>query len=116
MIQELKFFGLRVFLVFLFFCLFVFVFLGPKLQHMEVPRLGIESELWLQAYTTVTAMPDLSRDSDLHHSSWQCRILNPLMEAMDTSQVLNPLSHTGTPKVKLFVLIVLWIRKNVYPL
>ena len=31
----------------LFFCLFVcsFVFLGLHLQHMEVPRLGIESEL-----------------------------------------------------------------------
>ena len=26
------------------FCLFVFVFLGPHLRHMEVPRLGVESE------------------------------------------------------------------------
>ena len=24
---------------------FVFVFLGPHLQHMEVPRLGVQSEL-----------------------------------------------------------------------
>ena len=34
---------------------FVFVFvllLGPHLQHMEVPRLGVESELQLPAYTT----------------------------------------------------------------
>ena len=26
-------------------CLVVFVFLGPYLWHMEVPRLGVESEL-----------------------------------------------------------------------
>ena len=31
-----------------FFCLFVclfFVFLGPHLKHMEVPRLGVQWEL-----------------------------------------------------------------------
>ena len=27
------------------FLFFVFVFLGPPLLHMEVPRLGVESEL-----------------------------------------------------------------------
>ena len=36
---------------FLFFSS-LFVFLGPHLQHMEVPRLGVESELQLPAYTT----------------------------------------------------------------
>ena len=30
-----------------FFLSFFFCFLGPHLQHMEVPRLGAESELWL---------------------------------------------------------------------
>ena len=33
-----------------FFCFFVF--LEPQLQHMEVPRLGVKSELQLPAYTT----------------------------------------------------------------
>ena len=37
-----------------------FPFLGPLLWHMEVPRLGIESELQLPAYTTATAMLNLS--------------------------------------------------------
>ena len=37
------------FFLFLFFGLFVF--LGPHLQHMEVPRLGVESELQPPAYT-----------------------------------------------------------------
>ena len=56
---------------------FFLVFLGLHLQHMEVSRLGVESELWLLAYVTATATPDL------HHSSQQCRILNPLSEARD---------------------------------
>ena len=32
---------------------------------MEVPRLGVELELQLLAYTTVTAMPDPSHICDL---------------------------------------------------
>ena len=69
---------------------------------MEVPRLGVESELQLPAYTTATATQDLRRLCDLHHSSWQCWILNPLSEArdgtcilIDPSRVQNPLSHDG---------------------
>ena len=37
-----------------------FFFLGSHLLHVDVPGLGIESELQLLAYTTATAMPDLS--------------------------------------------------------
>ena len=33
---------------------FFFVFLGLPLWHIEVPRLGVELELWLPAYTTAT--------------------------------------------------------------
>jgi len=40
------------------------------------------------AYATTTAMPDLSRVCDLHHSSQQPRILNPLSEARDRICVL----------------------------
>ena len=61
---------------------------------MEVLRLGVELELQLQAYTTATATWDPSHVCDLHHSSRQHWILNPLSEArdqtcilMDTSQV-----------------------------
>ena len=32
-----------------------FAILGPHPQHMEAPRLGVESELQLPAYITVTA-------------------------------------------------------------
>ena len=48
---------------------------------MDIPRLGVESEL--PAYTRATAMPDLSSILDLHCSLWQCWILNPVSEARD---------------------------------
>ena len=50
---------------------------------MEVPRLEVKSELQLLAYSTATAKPDPSQVFDLHHSSWQRRILNPLSKARD---------------------------------
>ena len=53
---------------------------------MEVPRLGVKFELQLPAYTTASAMPDLSHICELHHSSWQHWILNPLSEARDRTQ------------------------------
>ena len=31
--------------------IYLFIFLGLHLQHMEVPRLGVKSELKLPAYT-----------------------------------------------------------------
>ena len=34
---------------------FFLVFLGPQPWHLEVPRLGVEAELQLPAYTTATA-------------------------------------------------------------
>ena len=55
---------------------------------MEVPSLGVELELQLLAYTTAIAMPDPSLVCDLHHSAWQCRILNPLSKARDRIRIL----------------------------
>ena len=53
---------------------------------MEVPSLGAESELQLPA--TATATGDLTCICNLHHSSWQFWILNPLSEARDGTQIL----------------------------
>ena len=61
---------------FYFFLSFFFCFLGLYPQHMEVPRLRVQSELQLPAYTTATAMEDPSQLWDLHHSSRQHWILN----------------------------------------
>ena len=76
-----KFFFNIMHLWLLFFSCCCFVFLGPHPWHMEVPRLGIKSELQLPACTTATAMQDPSCVCNLHHSSWQHQILNPLNEA-----------------------------------
>ena len=58
---------------------------------MEVPRLGVKSELQLPAYARATAMPDPSCVCDLHYRSWQSQILNPLSEARDeTSNLIVP--------------------------
>ena len=62
---------------------FFFFFLGLHPCHMEVPMLGVESELQLPAYTEATATPDPSHVCNLHHSSQQHGILNPLSEARD---------------------------------
>ena len=71
-----------------------FLFLSPHPLHMEVPRLGAESELWLPAYATPTAMWHRSRACNLHHRSRLRQMLNPLSGSrdqtcilMDTSQV-----------------------------
>ena len=56
---------------------FLVLFLGPNLRHIEVPRLGSESELQPPAYTTPTATQDPSHICDLHHSAWQIWIPQP---------------------------------------
>ena len=69
---------------------FAFCFLGLHLQHMDLPRLGVESELQL-LISTATTKQDLSRICNLHHSSRPCCILNPLNEARDwTHNLMGP--------------------------
>ena len=73
---------------------YLFCFLWPHLQQMEVARLGVKSELQLLlAFATATL--------DLSHICNLCQILNPLSEVRiePTSlwalcQILNPLSHS----------------------
>ena len=86
-----------------------FCFLGPHTWHMEVPRLGVQSELQLPAYATASATSDLSRNCNLHHSSQQRCILKPLSEARDRtrnlmvpSQIRFCCARTGTPESGVF--------------
>ena len=61
---------------------------------MEVPRIGVKLELQLLAYTTATATENPSCVCDLHRSSWQPKIFNPLREARDeTARVLMDTSQ-----------------------
>ena len=69
--------------------------------HFGFPRLGVESELQLPAYTTARATQDPRHSCNLHHNSPQRRIPNPLSEARDrtsSSWILVGsllLGHTG---------------------
>ena len=67
---------------------FFFTFLRPLPGHTEVPRLGVELELQLLACTTAAATQYLSHICNLHHSSWQRWILNPLSKGRDQARVL----------------------------
>ena len=81
---------------------------------MEVPKLGVESELQLLA--TATAMQDPSHVCNLYHSSQQHQIPNPLSWAgyqvhilLDGSSGSLLLTHNGNPNsvlVKLALAIV----------
>ena len=71
---------------------------------MEIPRLGIESELQLLANTRARAAEDPSCICDLYHGSQQCRIPDPLSQArdqtlvlMDASQIHFYCTTTGSP-------------------
>ena len=91
------------------FCFVLLCFLGPhSWRHREVPRIGVNSELQL-AYVRATAMQDPSCDCNLHHSSWQCQILNSLSEARDQtcnlmlpSQICFCCTMMGTPRKLIF--------------
>ena len=74
---------------------FFFLCLQLHLQHMEVPRPGVELELQLRAAT-----PDLSHIYGLHCSLWQCQILNQARPEIKSAcsgilhGVLKSLSHS----------------------
>ena len=94
-------------LFWLLFFLCLFCLLWPHLQHMEVPRLGTESELQLPTYATATGDP--SHVCNLHHTSQQRWILNPLSEArvrtyilMNTTQIRFHCATMGTLDSQIF--------------
>ena len=69
---------------------------------MEVPRLGVETELQLPDYFTATATQDPSLVCD--HSSQKHRIPDPLSKVKDQTHILMDISQncfhctmTGTP-------------------
>ena len=81
---------------------FLFAFLELNLWHMEVPRLGGESELGAASLHHSHSTSGIRATCNLHCSSGQCWILNPPSKArdrthilLDTSQVHTPLSHNG---------------------
>ena len=85
-------------------------FLGPCLQHMEIPKVAVESELWLLAYARATQ--DQSRICDLHCSSQPHQILNPLSKTRDgtrnlmvTSQIHFCCVTMRTPRLSILIFV-----------
>ena len=76
--QVNSFFKRISFIIIIIIIIIILLFLRLHMWHMEVPRLGVESELQLPAYTTAEATQDPSHLCDLHHSSRQRQMLNPL--------------------------------------
>ena len=78
----------------------VILFLGPHLQHMEVPGLGIESELQLQAMpqpqqhrvSTTSATYAAACSNALSLTHWAKPGIEP-MSSWTLYQVFKPLSH-----------------------
>ena len=64
--------------------------LGQHVRHMDVTRLGVQLELQVLAYTAATHDP--SHVHDLHHSSGQRRIINPLSRARAQTCILRDTS------------------------
>ena len=98
--------------------LFFFFYLGPHLQHVEVPRLAVKSEPQLLAYATATANAGSEPHLWLMLQLEQCWILNPLSKPrdqtyilMDTSRVLHPLSHKENACVCFLIVLNINIKK-----
>ena len=99
--------------IFFFYSIFFLCILGPCLWHLDVPRLGVKSKLQLLAWTTATATLDPSHVCNLHHSSWQHQITDPLSEARDWTCILTVTSRVcfycttiGTPTFEFWGYIV----------
>ena len=91
------------------FCYVLFCILRLHLWHMEILKLGVESELQLLAYTTATAMQDPSHVCDLHHSLQQHWILThwvrPGIEPASSwilAGLVNNWATKGAPLLKVF--------------
>ena len=63
--------------------LLFFFFLGLHLLHVEVPMLGVKSELQLPTYTTATAILDPSHICAPCYSLQEHQLLNPPSKARD---------------------------------
>ena len=73
---------------------FFFFFLFRALaEAYGISQARVQSELQPPAYTTATAMQDLSHIFDLHHSTPQHQIRNALNEARDRTRILMDTSR-----------------------
>ena len=61
-------------------------------NYAKILPVASPGKLYSPDYARATALLDPTRVFDLHHTSWQCWILNPLSEARDQTHILMMLS------------------------
>ena len=74
------------------FYLFILLFRVTPVAYVSSPARG-QVEAVAAGLPTATAMWDLSCVFDLHHSSWQHQITNPLSKARDQTHILTDTSQ-----------------------
>ena len=82
------------------------------MQHMEIPRLGLESKLQPLVYDTAIAMRDLSHVCDLHYSSRQGQSLNTEIELASSWILVGFVS--SEPQGKSTTNLIVIILHNAY--
>ena len=109
----------KILLLHFFFFLFFFCLFRTAPLACGGCSIGVKWELQLVAYTTATAMQDPSRICNLHHSSWQHCILNPLSKArdwtcvfLDATQIHFCWATKGIP-LTLFLLVSWSVDKTI---
>ena len=80
---------------------------------MEVPGLGVKSELQLAVYATATATPDPNCICDLFYSLWLHQILNPLNKARDQISILMDTMWGSEPTETQQGLYLTFIHHNI---
>ena len=67
--------------------IYLFIYFRATLRHVEVPRLGVIwcYSCWPMPQPQPTAKLDPGHFCDLHHSSRQCHLLNPLSQARESN-------------------------------
>ena len=73
---------------FFWFVCFLFFHYRAALTAYGSSQARVKSKLQLSACATPTAVWDPSHICDLHHSSWQHQIPDPLSEARDQTSIL----------------------------
>ena len=104
---------------FAFSSFFFFFFFRATPTTYGGSRLGVQQELQLLAYSTTTTTQDLSHVCDLHQSSRQRQILNPLSKDMRPHGCQSDsltLSHVGNSCSRYFEYISKQIRQKPFPL
>ena len=70
------------------------------MEHIEVPRLGVESELQLPAYTTATSATYIcSNAKSLTHSELRIEARNQTCILTDSMSGFKPAEHNGNSSI-----------------